>query len=647
MQRIRLLRILLPLLLAVFVVGVVLSLRSRPPRGVLPADVSSERGARAEGFRFSDLIGGRRRLLVQARLGRIDDKGAFEVDDVQRVEVDREDQPPLVLTAARGSGSGAQGKRMVRLEGGVTLSDDDAGLTLEIPTVEIDQVSGVVRSLGAVRIAGTPWSGSASAVVYSLRGQPAEILGLNVETAGGGLLAAQRAIVAPGRKTMTLEGQVSARQGGMVLEAPSIVLVRGADGKLESATASPSVRGSLASTDSGSGVFGAREARAEWGADGKVAVVTLTGGARIEHTRGQLSSDRIEARALPAPEGFSIDAAGQVALTTPTQKGLGTLTCSTFHARLDAAGGVHDGLATGQVAFDAEDASGEASSAAFTSLDPSGTVTLRSGPDRRARFASGRTRIVADVITSDVRGVKLVAEGRVDATLLPATEGRTGQAPPMFAAGEAVHFVAATLESSNSGARLWFRGDVRGWQGERTLSADEVEMIQDGEVLNASGRVATRLPRVAGKAATEADYIQVGSERLAYRGAAHTAEYTGSVKVRQAEGWLEAPRLLASLGASGQGLREVEASGGVRFEYRAPGGRGVPSTSTGDGDRAVYDTQARLVRLFGDKTPASVRNAGPSGGTTVGRVLRYQLDTGALEVESGERDRAIIRTPKG
>jgi hypothetical protein len=60
----------------------------------------------------------------------------------------------------------------------------------------------------------------------------------------------------------------------------------------------------------------------------------------------------------------------------------------------------------------------------------------------------------------------------------------------------------------------------------------------------------------------------------------------------------------------------------------------------------VYETTARLLHVYGDKAPATVRSTGPKAGTTVGRVLRYDLDSGALEVESGERDRATIRTPK-
>jgi lipopolysaccharide export system protein LptA len=234
----------------------------------------------------------------------------------------------------------------------------------------------------------------------------------------------------------------------------------------------------------------------------------------------------------------------------------------------------------------------------------------------------------------------------VESTLLPVASGKSSASSAMFSPSEAVHFVSASLESTNSGARLRFRGDVRGWQGERTLSSDDVEMIQDGEILNANGHVATRWPRFETRAAGEADFVQIVSERLSYRGSARSAEYAGGVRVRQSEGWLESPHLTARLAESGHGVREVQARDGVKFEYRAPGDNGIPTTATGDGDRAVYDTQERVLRLFGDKAPATIRNTGANGGTTVGRVLRYHLDTGSLEVESGQRDRATIKTPK-
>lgn len=646
MFRIRLFRIVLPIALAGFLAVIGFTLRSRPQRSLAVADPSADEAARMEGFRFSDFVEGRRRLLVQAKVGRVDDQGAFEVEQVERFEVDREGQGPLLLTATRGAGSGVQGKRVVRLEGGVTLKDGDAGLDLEIPTVEIDQVNGVVRSLGAVRLKNQEWTGTASAVVYSLKGEPTEVLSLALDGPDGGHLAAARSLIPPGSRTLTLTGEVDASQGGMALHADTVVLLRRTDGRLDSVTASPAVTGTASGLGGGLAGFTAREVRADWDDQGKVVSVRFSGDARVRHARGTIAADRIQATSVGASQTIALQALGQVSVAGPTAHGIGQLSCDTLNASIDAKGGVREGLATGDVRFEGEDTAGEAEEARVTSLAADGTVTLRSSAIRRARLASGRTRVVADSIVSDLRGVKLVAEGRVESTLLPVKGTQPRGTSPMFTSSEAIHFVSASLESQNSGKRLFLRGEVRGWQGERTLSADDLELVEEGEVLNASGHVATRLPREAAHSATESDFVQIGADRLAYRGKAHTAEYDGHVRVRQAEGWLQAPRIVATLAEGGPGLREVQALLGVRFEYRTPSDRGVPTTATGDGDRAIYDTVARVLRVFGDTAPATVRSTGPKGGVTVGRVLRYDVGTGSLEVESGERDRATIRTPK-
>ena len=167
-----------------------------------------------------------------------------------------------------------------------------------------------------------------------------------------------------------------------------------------------------------------------------------------------------------------------------------------------------------------------------------------------------------------------------------------------------------------------------------------------GETLDADGNVATRVPREAGAGLRDADYVQVTSDRLSYRGSPETAAYDGHVRVRQAEGWLEAPHLEGSFGQEGEGgLRTATATGGVRFEFRPRGSSGAVTTATGRGDRAAYEAAGRAVRLFGDQGAATIVASGEKAGSTSGRVLRYELETGALEVESGDRDRATIKTP--
>jgi lipopolysaccharide export system protein LptA len=645
MRRMRWLRILVPVLFLGFLAVIVVTVRSRPPRRIVTDAASGEEGARMEGFRFSDLVGGRRRLLVEAGVGRIDEDGSFSVEDVRRAEIDREGKPPLILAAPRGQGSGKEGKRVMRLEGGVTLRDDAAGLTISIPTVEVDQVTGVVRSSGEARLTGGTWHGTASAITHSLTGQPDQIMTLVLDDGTGGHLEAQKATIDQSAGRLVLEGSVLARQEAFEVASERIVLERdAATGRLKRAEAGPGVKGRAARADQAAGRFESKTAVATWTADGQPESLTLEGAARVEQTQGSLSADRVEVRSQEAGSR-ALSAAGAVVVSGTLKRGPGHLTCDALSGTLDAKGDVRDGKATGNVRFSGEGTTGEAAEARFTALGPEGSIVLDSGPGQRARAANGRTRIAADTITSDLKGRRFEARGRVESTLLPDPARRAST--PMFANDAAIHFVSATLTSDTSTGVLVFRGDVRGWQGDRSLSASMVEVHQEGETLDADGGVTTRLPREAGAALREGDYVQVTSERLAYRGGDQKhAAYDGSVRVRLLEGWLEAPHLEGVFGAgSGSGLTTATATGGVRFEFRARSASGGLTTATGKGDRSVFEGARRAIRLFGDSGAATIVATGEKPGSTSGRVLRYELDTGALEVESGDRDRAIIKTP--
>ena len=646
MRRMRWLRILLPVLFLGFLVVIGFAVQKRPPRRIVTSPASGEEGgARMEGFRFSDLVGGRRRLLVEAGVGRIDEDGSFSVEDVRRAEIDREGKPPLILAAPKGYGAGKEGQRVMRLEGGVTLRDDAAGLTIAIPTVEVDQITGVVRSLGEARLTGGTWTGTASSIIHSLKGEPDQIMTLVLDDAVGGHLEAQKATVDEAAGRLVLEGAVAARQQGFEVESERIVLERDAtSGRLKRAEAGPGVRGRATRSDQAAGRFEGRTAVAVWGGDGQPESLVLEGAARVEQTQGSLSADRAEVRSRPGG-ARAVAATGSVVVTGALKRGPGQLNCDALSGTLTAAGDVKDGVATGNVRFSGEGTTGEAAEARFSALGPEGSIVLQSGPAKRARAANGRTRVAADTITSDLKGRRFEARGRVESTLLPDPTRKA--ATPMFASGDAVHFVSASLASDTGSGVLVFRGDVRGWQGDRSLSASSVEVHQEGETLDAEGGVTTRVPRESGASLREGDYVQVTSDKLAYRGAdQRNAAYDGHVRVRLLEGWLEAPHLEGAFAESGGGgLKTATATGGVRFEFRSRTTSGGLTTASGKGDRAVFEATGRVLRLFGDQGAATIVATGEKPGSTAGRVLRYELDTGALEVESGDRDRAIIKTP--
>jgi lipopolysaccharide transport protein LptA len=302
--------------------------------------------------------------------------------------------------------------------------------------------------------------------------------------------------------------------------------------------------------------------------------------------------------------------------------------------------------ASGHVRFEAPNTRAEADRAEFEPAGLVGQIRLFAAGNRKARLSLERTRVAAEKITTDQHGINLVAERRVEATLMPAGGGDgDSEGGGLFQTSQAIHFVAAYLHGQNSGDRLVFRDGVRGWQGERNLSADEIELRKADQSLSARGNVTTRVPRATGgEVLGEADYVQIAADNLEYDGTDRIAVYRDSVRVVILEGWLEADRVEILLAeGDGGGIREIRAHDNVRIEFSDPDVEDAPEMVSGTADRVTYLPADRTVRLFGDEKPATVRRLGSQRATTSGRVLRYQLDEGTLEVESGEQTPARIR----
>lgn len=644
MRRRRILRVLLPALLVPFLLLIAFTVRQRPTTRTEDGKTAAPEGPRVEDLRFDDFVGAARRMSLHAGAGWQDAQGAWRLEDVQRLEIDRENAPPIVVKAARGTATGVQGQRIFRLEGGVEIREQEEGLLVSLPTLEVDQPAGVARSLGDVKITATRFEGTAREVVYGLNGQPTEIRDLALADREGATLRAPLAFLKHGTEEAELSGGVQAQRGPTTFSAGTAKLTRGEGGKLESAHAESGVVATDTTVGRPVARLHARTADFRWDDEGAPSSVSLRVDAAVEQGDASIAAPAIDVTKNTAG-GMDLHATEGVLARGIMREGPGQLRCDELQGTLDPKGQLERGKAIGRVRFDSQEATGEAATATFDNSSAKGLVTLDAGVDQRARLVRGDTRVTADRIVSPLDGSHLVADGKVEATLLPkAKTGAPSESAGIFRAGTAVHFVADHLDGENFGKKPVFRGGVRGWQGDRNLSADEVAMDQDQDAMTARGNVSTRMPRTSERAASEGDFVQISSDKLDYAGATGRGVYAGAVKIRLAEGWMESARLEVDVSKESSEVQEARAFDAIRIEFRAPAKGDKPaSTMSGDGDRVIYTPSDHLVRLFGDKRPATMRRSGENGGTTTGRVLRYRLDLGTLEVESGERDRAKIR----
>jgi len=640
-RRTRLLRLVLPALLVPFVAGVLWQIRSRPALRATPPSERPRVGARAEEVKFTELWGPVRRLSFKARFVQQDERGGLRLEGIEPMEVEREDGPPLLVRAATGSVEGPSGRRRLRLGGGVELLDEGSRLRLHIPALELDEAAAQVRSSGQVVIETARWKGRADSVVYGLKGAPTEFFGVAVEDRSGGRIRASRAVSRDRGRDVELVGAVRADTEGAELAAESLRLFRPDGDRLRRAVAEGAVSGSFRPFRDSQFRFGASLLEVEWDDSGRPWRLALRDRAHVEQGERRLAAPRIEAHAAPPGVGYEIEAEGGVRAEDRSGSRPALVLAERLRARLGDKGNLEVAEAAGSVRLEGIEESAEAVRARFEFAPEGVRTTLEGEGLARARWSRQRLRLSAERILADGAGETVHAEGGVAATVLPGkTGGGKTRASRLFSDREAVHFLAAELDASNSLARLVFSGDVRGWQADRNLSADRVELDQDTDTLVASGDVRLRLPRRGSRASGESGFFQVSSERLDYRGGEARAVFEGSVRSQQSEGWLEASRMEVKIRDDGPGdLEEIRASGAVRFEFRSRPGSEKPTLVTGEGDRAVYDPSAGVLDLYGERSPASIRGVGQTAGTVAGRRLRYRMSDGSLEVDSGEADR--------
>lgn len=644
MLRIRLFKVLLPLLLIAIVVLLIWAIRPQTlPLGELDEDDNTEPrviGGEMKEYTFGpsgELI---ESLSMNAETGEVCGEQCYKACGVDRFKLAREGTEPLEVSADCTTVTGPDGQRKMKFTGPVKITDRELGLVIDLPYLDVDEVAGVGRSAGAVLIKGANHSTRAERLTYGLAGQATELYRLECTDDSGGLLLAERGFLHGGMNDIELvQGVRYRREDDTSFRAETSHLVRYEDGRLKHVTASGSV---VAGFRNEAGLIEAAgdNLEANWNDAGDATDLVIDGRALLEQGPRLVSADRLEFRAVDAPgSGWSIDAQGSVRLSGPAEDGAARVRAARIVAQLDADLNVIEAQARGGVRFEGPKTQADAATARLSrGDDPLSNlrIELLSNADQRARLAQDKTRVNADRIETDSGGNSLFASGRVESTLLP--EGDKGALQGLFRIGMAVHFISAELLGDQQGQKLTFRGGVRGWQGEKNLSAQEIVVDQGQRTLLARERVTTRFPRKGeGAAAGAEDFIQITAGELDYNENDYRGIYREDVRVVLAEGWIESDKLSVIQNRVASGFERLLAEGNVRLEFLGVGdGSGeAVSRTTGHGDRLDYVPAEEILWLYGDEQRAEIQLGGDQVGLSRGKVLTYRLDDGTLTVEGG------------
>jgi lipopolysaccharide transport protein LptA/LPS export ABC transporter protein LptC len=196
---------------------------------------------------------------------------------------------------------------------------------------------------------------------------------------------------------------------------------------------------------------------------------------------------------------------------------------------------------------------------------------------------------------------------------------------------------------SEADATVLFRDDVRAWQGENFMVADELLGDTTASTLTATGAVRTTWHPEPDQEVSEdvnnlpAEPLEVDAPKLVYDQKEGVLTYSGGVQAVQGLRVIKCTELFAHQ-AEGGGVGEITCKGQVLIDDKKSG-------NTVAGDVAVYNPTSRTARVTG--RPVILKD---SKGTEIrGPVVVYDFVTATAQIQSEPADEveSVSTEPSG
>src|SRR3984957_1202360 len=302
------------------------------------------------------------------------------------------------------------------------------------------------------------------------------------------------------------------------------------------------------------------------------------------------------------------------------------------------------------VKFKEGERSGQADHAVAVSASQ---ITTLSGQAivRDASTETRATNIIFMQASGDIR-----AEGGVRSRTFAArgADSQVSGTTPQFSSGPA-NITAEKMQANAKSGRALYSGHARLWQGDSMLEADSIELLQKSRQLNATGKVRSVFPQVAGhdtigasatnKSSKKASLWHIASDTFAYMDLENRAHLEGNVVVQS-----EVQRMRSDLldlyftraNAAGSAEKSSNGATGAQQISRAVGtGRVVVDQQTrkATAERAEYTAaDGKFVMSGGNPTLFD-----GTQGTTTGRQLTFFLADDTIIVDSEKGSRTLTK----
>jgi len=254
---------------------------------------------------------------------------------------------------------------------------------------------------------------------------------------------------------------------------------------------------------------------------------------------------------------------------------------------------------------------------------PSGLLTVLAKDGETARLESSSARIEAPTISLAAGPDEAAASGGARCVLKPRPEGT---AVGFFSKDAAVFAACRVLKTSGRDRVFHFEGDVRVWQGGRSVQAGEMDVREGSGEVRASGVVEAGFPRPAKDGSGESR-IEAGGKEMEFSPSHGVVSFRGRSFVKLPDARLAADTVAIALSGEKNEVRDLVARGGVAFVWGRYEGRG---------GEARYDPQAETLVLTGEPVLAE-----KGGGESRGDKLTFRLGDDKILIENKGQGRSI------
>jgi lipopolysaccharide export system protein LptA len=323
----------------------------------------------------------------------------------------------------------------------------------------------------------------------------------------------------------------------------------------------------------------------------------------------------------------AVEAKGNCRLTLsgPPEPG-GQAQAGEARLAFDRDGKLESWTASGDARMNLDEGPGAAQNFAGKSISyssRSGVLTVLAEEGGAARLESAESRIEASSISLAAGPKTADASGAIRFLLKPRPDG----APIGFFSRNASLFITCrAMRSFGGDRRFHFEGNVRAWQDDGSIQAEEFDVLMDSGEVRGGGGVTADFSQPP-KGASGERRVEVGGDGMAFSPADRTVLFHGRGFVKMPDARLTAGTVAVSLFEERKELKSLRASGGVVV---------FQGNCEGRGGEARYDPDADTLVLTGG--PSLVEKG---KGASRGDKLTFRLGDGRILIENKGQGRSI------